>query len=254
MDTMKRYYAEVNLLGQPSKELERQEFNELCALKRRMSTVSDPTIYKQLEREKIRRAQQLCCYYLRFVMLKAHARTKNKDLLADLISAGNLGLVTAVEKFDTAYSNRFLTYAAYWVSVKMDEVIHRLGVVHVSVHLRKKSSGRDEGPPSPVMTPAEDVPLASSSDVAKEARPEGEVALRYLVESGLTLRERLILIYALGLRGEPKSDKNISQLFYSMEGSVLLPEEIEQIRQGALGHLQMWLESRPDIDPWLELG
>ena len=52
---------------------------------------------------------------LRFVALIANGY-KGKGLpLADLISEGSIGLITAAERYDPSTDNSFLTYAKYWI-------------------------------------------------------------------------------------------------------------------------------------------
>jgi RNA polymerase sigma-32 factor len=52
---------------------------------------------------------------LRYVVAIAVTYRRYDVRLADLISEGNVGLVTAVRKFDPDKGTRFVTYAAYWI-------------------------------------------------------------------------------------------------------------------------------------------
>ena len=45
--------------------------------------------------------------------------------ISDLISEGNLGLVKAIEKFDTTKDVKFITYAVYWVREYMSASIRK---------------------------------------------------------------------------------------------------------------------------------
>lgn len=253
-DTTAQYFEEVGRLTLPTKEEERANLMALGSVKRQLEVESDPSLRKGLQLRKARLTQKLASYYLRFVIGKAHARTKNKQLLGDLISAGNEGLLVAVSKFDTAYSNRFLTYAAYWISVKMDETIHRLGTVHASVHLKKKAIDTDTELPEITMTPCDDVDLPSGADVEREATPRGSLAMGYLESAELSLRDKVVLTYALGLRGEPRTEAEISQILFVMDGSVLMRDEVLSIKETALAEIRSWLSERPDVQADVELA
>lgn len=52
---------------------------------------------------------------LRFVVKVARYYTRTNVSLGDLISAGNLGLLKAAERFDPAQGTRFITYAVWWI-------------------------------------------------------------------------------------------------------------------------------------------
>ena len=48
-----------------------------------------------------------------------------KLTLSELISEGNVGLIRAIEKFDTTINVRFSTYAQYWVKHQIRLAIRR---------------------------------------------------------------------------------------------------------------------------------
>lgn len=110
---------------------------------------TNPNIDPAEERELIRRWQEnrdaaardrLLRSHLRFVVTAARKRTKNLDLLQDLIAAGNLGLVKALDKYDLRRDPppRFLTYAGWWIQKEMlDNDYATSSLVHVPTHRQK---------------------------------------------------------------------------------------------------------------------
>lgn len=252
-DTITRYFDEVGRLTLPTKKEERAGFVQYGVLKGRLITATDPHERRRLEKEKTRLGGRLAEGYLRFVIGKARDRTRDDELLAEFISAGNEGLLIAVEKYDPTFKSdatgkpvRFLTYAAYWISVKMDEVLHRRGTVHLSVHLRKQTMQRGEGPVDPTMTPLDDVQLAVEENIERNVTPEGSVALRQLHAAGLDRRERAVLTWSLGLRGVARNDVELAHLLYVLDGSVFVPGELHQIRERALQKVRAWHVLNPD--------
>jgi len=60
---------------------------------------------------------------LRFVVSIASQYTEYGVPLADLIAAGNVGLVEAAKKFDPSKGNKFITYAVWWVRQAISNAI-----------------------------------------------------------------------------------------------------------------------------------
>ena len=60
-------------------------------------------------------AEKLVHANLRYVVAIAITYRRYDLRLGDLIAEGNVGLVTAVRKFDPDKGTRFVTYAAYWI-------------------------------------------------------------------------------------------------------------------------------------------
>jgi RNA polymerase primary sigma factor len=77
---------------------------------------------------------------LRFVVKAATVFTKSRERLLHLISAGNVGLLVALDKFDMHLEHRFLTYAAWWVRKEMLDEINASSLVYVPSHRQKKYS------------------------------------------------------------------------------------------------------------------
>ena len=74
---------------------------------------------------------------LRFVVRMAKSITKDPYRIQQLISAGNVGLLIAIDKFDIDQGTRFLTYAAHWIRKEMFDEIQSSSLVHVPSHKQK---------------------------------------------------------------------------------------------------------------------
>lgn len=74
---------------------------------------------------------------LRFVMKMAKSFTKNPVHIQRLVSAGNVGLIIAIDKYKLSKNTRFLTYAAWWIRKEMLDELHSSGLIHVPSHKQK---------------------------------------------------------------------------------------------------------------------
>lgn len=190
---------------------------------------------------------------LRFVVkvAKEYAfRTKGpnfeSEVLTTLISAGNIGLLVAADRFDTTRNTKFLTYAAWWVREKILEELDSQGIIRVPAHRqkalraqRKHGNGVDIEAPHVVLEEVEAIDHAGLSDVGLEKdllNTYGLSTLRNALE-GLSLRERdkyIILAY-FGAREEPKNLKQISKRID------LSSERVRQIKKDTMAQLKTYL-------------
>lgn len=76
--------------------------------------------------------------HLRFVVKVARKFSRDPDILPDLIAAGNIGYIKALDKFDLTQKTRFLTYASWWIQEEIfKELYSSNSLVHVPVHRQK---------------------------------------------------------------------------------------------------------------------
>jgi len=64
---------------------------------------------------------------LRFVVTIAKEYEYNHFILGDLINEGNIGLIKAVEKFDTEKGINFISYAVWWIRQSIIQFIYNNG-------------------------------------------------------------------------------------------------------------------------------
>lgn len=60
----------------------------------------------------------------------AKTYTGNPELLEDLIQEANMGILTAIKKYDPALGNRFSSYARWWMKANITTFLNSLGIVH----------------------------------------------------------------------------------------------------------------------------
>jgi RNA polymerase primary sigma factor len=80
-----------------------------------------------LQRRGIRARDRFISANLRLVInvAKRFRRHVSPDSFTDLIQAGNIGLMEAVERFDPSRGYRFSTYACYWIQMRITGHIER---------------------------------------------------------------------------------------------------------------------------------
>lgn len=82
-----------------------------------------------VEEERTADVETLCNANLRLVWKIASGHAERGVPMADLISAGNIGLFRAAQKFDRDRGIKFSTYAAWWIKQQIMREIEKKGVV-----------------------------------------------------------------------------------------------------------------------------
>jgi RNA polymerase primary sigma factor len=77
---------------------------------------------------------------LRFIFKQAKYFSKNDpDLFAELIAAGNEGLLVGLEKYDPMSGNRFLSYAGHWVNQRILKEMSKMRIVSLPIWRQQQS-------------------------------------------------------------------------------------------------------------------
>jgi RNA polymerase sigma-32 factor len=160
---------------------ERRHVSSYIARVQRIEPLSREAEFELAKRVKnggdARAAKMLIEANLRYVVAIALSYRRYGVRIADLISEGNVGLMTALRKFDPDRGTRFITYAAHWIrAFILDHVIRAWSIVGVGAGpLRSKVFFRLRREKAKI--------LASTSD--------GEVATERLAERFGTTPEKI---------------------------------------------------------------
>lgn len=150
---------------------------------------------------------------LKFVAKVANRYAKNTRLpLEDLINEGVIGLMTAIDKFDTTKGYKFITYAVWWIQQSMQRYTAEMGrSVKLPVNNKKAlldnkfnfssldvTVNNEEGDETSLGTLLEDTSYQNALDSCVEE--ELKAAIRQTT-SVLNDKERTVVTMRFGLDG-----------------------------------------------------
>lgn len=167
---------------------------------------------------------------LKFVIHEARKQPraiKDREALQDLIAAGNIGLVRALEKFDITQGVRFLTYAGWWVRHEMREENKHLNICHIPTHAMSKGVKA----PTPIEldeTVLKVEPLVDTITTLHNKQSIGKL----LDLTILSVRESFIIRTCFGIQTRPKTLRQVGKIL------VITGERVRQLREGALGKMR----------------
>ena len=141
------YYRQLAGCGPMSPTLERARAARMAELQTQLDALRqapDAAVAaeaQRVEREYLRERRAFIRANLRLVVKIAARYTGGPLPLADLVQEGNLGLLTAVDRFDHTRGVRFCTYAAWWIRHRMMLAMNDLGrAVRVPGHVAQTVS------------------------------------------------------------------------------------------------------------------
>jgi RNA polymerase primary sigma factor len=80
-----------------------------------LSREKEPLLAQRIQRGDMKALTELTEANLRFVVSTAKKYLNSGLALADLVGAGNIGLIKAAKKFDASRGLKFISYAQYWI-------------------------------------------------------------------------------------------------------------------------------------------
>jgi RNA polymerase nonessential primary-like sigma factor len=253
-----------------SRDIVRQYLAEI-ATRKRLSSSEEYCLAASVRNGDANARRRLIEHQLGLVVMMARRYGECGLPLLDLIEEGNIGLMTATEKFDPERGCRFSTYAKWWIRQSIElALMTQANIVRVPVHvsraLKRRSratidSGRvGEVPPSPELrgvtqfllhdmrTRADTNPGAQQEELQSfidtVAAPEHEQPdwhlqvmgrRKYLESALLRLKdtERLVLQSRFGLTNDV--DRTLQDIAQELNVSA---ERVRQIQTEALSKLR----------------
>jgi len=146
------YYNDLGRCAPMTAAEEHTKAKELAALRRERDRLAElmsdgdgtgdqPRQLAEAEHAFERARNEFVQANLRLVVKLACQYSRDKVPLSDLIQEGNIGLMTAVDRFDHTRGVRFSTYAAWWIRHRVTRVLTNHGrAVRVPNHVAQTSS------------------------------------------------------------------------------------------------------------------
>ena len=247
------YYAEIRNVELFSAEEERRLFAlyRTCVACRYDYKTSETgvTCPRCAARRNLRARDKLIQGALRFVLKvakdysrRARGLSYEDELLKSLVSAGNLGLLVAIDRFEPERKNRFLTYAAWWIREKILEELDNGGVIRVPAHLQKALRAKRKLTDSTELEAAhvtlESVTAVDHShgDDHLEQALINDYGIERLHQALAVLRfrerDKYIVLAYFGKREDPKNLRQISKRLD------ISSERVRQIKRSAMEQLR----------------
>lgn len=253
-ENVARYYRDVSQMEVLDAETERKLF------------------YQYQQQNNLAARDRIIGNCLRFVVKLARRYTRNVDILKDLISAGNEGLLFALDRYDPDRNTRFLSYATYYALLYIRNEVHNTGLVAMPLWrtktIRKVKQARHRNLPPPNedeitkicidvdITPSQldklriekfryaPVDRACSSPGRDESRAINRQAIDALHKLllGLGTKEQFVLRSYYGLVTDPMSLKQIATVLG------VSSERVRQIKVDALQRLRRCLDKELNIE------
>ena len=233
-DSFKMYSKELTKLPQMTTKREKQ----IVAL------MNDPNT---TDEEKKQLKDEIVVGYLRYVIKEANKFSFAGVDMVDLISEGNMGLMTAINKFDWQSGNKFTTYCYHWIRQGILNCIYENSKtirlpVNISQELHRQIKSVNDGVIEEMDHDLTNLPntidlftqikggednstLLDVIENDNASIPDRDFSNKNIIETmflKLTERERKVLTMYYGLDGEDLDIKEIAQKLNIHKESVRL--------------------------------
>jgi RNA polymerase sigma factor (sigma-70 family) len=164
-------------------------------------------------------------------------------LLETLVSAANLGILTAVDRFDPAFGTRLITYADGWIRERIRAELDTMGLVRISKARQTEHRHQQDHSAAPLIiyedaSVAEGLPHHENSEENLVNTYGRDIVLEAIAKLEISLRDKYILLACTGIKDDPKPIAQIaSQVGLSGEG-------VRKIKRRALELLREKLAAR----------